>query len=234
MIDGEYFEEIKAHSNGYAQRLAGLYRNQVGCTKFFRLGKIISHFREKIGLERKLLDVGCGPGFLSLEAAEKLRYTSVGIDFSINEIRIANQELEARIQDKGLISGQVKFYADNLFNPSNPEWVDKYDIVACVDVLGSYEGLPRKHEFVSELCNYAADKGNVVITALCCQNPEMAERYRNGEVISYKIEGKNVKVHLHSETVQDYLAIFIDIVGKFRKSLGILRLDEESVLFHLY
>lgn len=227
-MEKKILEEIKTASEGYAEDLQRLYEQKPNCPKFWRTEKILSYVEEHIGREKTLLDVGCGPGLISREFAEKLGFHCSGVDFSPKEIEIAQQLL-----DKGdLQDGHVQLFVDDLFKPGQ-EWGEKsYDVVLSIDVLGSYQKRSQKKEFISQLLEFTHLESHVVMTALCCIDEKFAEKHRDGEVIRYEHEGNVVGVPLYHESFDWYKRSMESLVGKER--VYIHQLDEESVLIHLF
>ncbi len=101
---GEYFSYLQKRS-----KLGYLYRN------YLLYPKICSH------IDGKVLDVGCGYGYVAFKVAEKKLKTQVtGVDRVIEKVNFAKNEY--KLPNLNFISGDV----------INSEFSDKYDFIFLV------------------------------------------------------------------------------------------------------
>jgi len=227
-------EEIRRHSDGYAHILQQLYLSGTNCLKQQRTRKLIDYLAKKAGIgDKSVLDVGCGPGFILLEFAKNLGYECFGVDFSEKEIRIARDNLWIPYINRLIGECQVSFYTDDIFAPSQGWSRRKYDLVTCIDVLGSYER-DQKEEVISALVPYVDETGRLLITTLCCEKEETAEQYKRGEAIRYREKGREVPVVLHNETLDTYVQIMSKSLDGNGRKFDLKRLDPESILIDVH
>lgn len=94
---------------------------------------LVNHFHVTNGSENirlKILDLGSGPGIISLELAKRYPNCKIfGIDISENQIKYA--QIEAK---KHNLSKNTKFYvgsAENVCSILGPQHFNSFDMVIC-------------------------------------------------------------------------------------------------------
>jgi len=130
-------------------RLAGPYD---GITNPVR-GKIAEFLAELPVDERKILDVGCGPGieYLAIEEVLGQDFDYTGIDVTPTQITIAKE----RVPEGDYPN--AKFSIGDIFNiPNDDICIDDYDVVISKNVL---EHLPPKKD--NEVLNYKVALSNL-------------------------------------------------------------------------
>lgn len=129
------------------------------CSTLDEKGKINKRFRklfENINIDKnkKILDLGCGRGDLSIFLAKK-GSDVIGIDYSKNAIEIANEKLFRENNFKG----KLKFYLMDAKKISFEE--NEFDIVVSIDL---FEHLyPEELEVVSKKISYVLKKDGLLL-----------------------------------------------------------------------
>lgn len=129
------------------------------CSTLDEKGKINKRFRklfENINIDKnkKILDLGCGSGDLSIFLAKK-GADVIGIDYSKNAIEIANEKLFRENNFKG----KLKFYLMDAKKISFEE--NEFDIVVSIDL---FEHLyPEELEVVFKKISYVLGKDGILL-----------------------------------------------------------------------
>lgn len=200
--------------------------------KYKRVKNIIQYLRKK-NYSRPIysvIDISCGSGYMASQIAKIIDCNVDAIDVSPEECRNAKVRIDNEVSQDILESGQVNVYLDNIFELRTKIGNKKYDLVSCADMISSYEGIDDKTKLVQKLFDYKAEKGSVLLTALCCEDKAIAKKYSDGEVIKYESDGEMVKVPMFNETAESYISLFENIKGE---KIEHKRLDEECVLFYI-
>lgn len=94
-------------------------------------------FHKRLLKSSKVLEVGCGPGHLSLELA-RLGHTVTGLDISRKCIDIANKT--AQINDRNLVNkGKLAYRCIDFSNPISEK--KKYDVIIFAGALSHFPNL---------------------------------------------------------------------------------------------
>ena len=101
--------------------------------------------------DKKILDVGCGGGILSVPL-HRLGAEVVGLDAELQNIKIA--ESYASIHDYN-----IKYVCDSIENFQQ----EKFDIVCALEILEHVSDVPL---FIKSLCNVVADDGLIFISTI--------------------------------------------------------------------
>jgi ubiquinone/menaquinone biosynthesis C-methylase UbiE len=125
-------------SSNFSKRLRGFYEKQYkrGETKgprWYQLLKPFTRNREEVVFSLlshgdKLLDVGCGEGWLARKASLGYREV-VGIDIALNRLEIAKKRAE-----KEKVSN-LKFSVVNFEEKGLPFKNEEFDVITCLSVL---------------------------------------------------------------------------------------------------
>ena len=222
---------IQKHACGYADAISDIYsdKNHPKCKRV----RDITAYLKKKNLKRPVystIDVGSGPGYIALQIAKIIDCNVDAVDFSLNECVNAIHRIDGAIERSEIRPEQVEVYFDDIFDPKTMIQYKKYDLVFGVDIIGSYDSMDDKVKLAHKLFDYKNEDGSLLVTALCCEDKALAEKYLRGEIIQYESEGEIVKVPLFSETPEFYVSLFEKIHGY---PVEHKRLDKECVLFYM-
>lgn len=222
---------IKKHACGYAAAINDIYsdKNHPKCK---RVRDITTYLKNK-DVKRPIysvIDVGSGPGYIALQIAKVLDCNVDAVDFSLNECVNTIHSIDSAIERSEIRQGQVQAYFDDIFEPKTLIQDRKYDLVFCADIIGSYESIDDKTRLARKLFDYKKEDGSLLVTALCCEDDKLADKYLRGDIIQYESEGEIVKVPLFSETPEFYASLFGTLHGY---KVEHKRLDKECVLFYI-
>lgn len=134
-----YYSTLEAIENNY-------FSKQVG-------DAVIQFVKKYIPLQGKILDYGCGPGFL-IEKLLKERLTSVGLDSVESNIRI----IEAKFKNDPNFKGA--YYADKLPAPIPGE---QFDVVFLIETIEHL--LPEERQpIIREIYRLLKKNGKLIVT----------------------------------------------------------------------
>ena len=222
---------IQKHACGYADAINDIYldKNHPKCKRV----KDITAYLKKKDLKMPIystIDVGSGPGYIALQIAKILDCNVDAVDFSLNECVNAIHRIDGAIERSEVRPEQVEVYFDDIFDPKTKIMDKKYDLVFCADIMGSYDNIDDKVKLAHKLFDYKNEDGSLLVTALCCEDDKLADKYLRGDIIQYESEGEIVKVPLFSETPEFYASLFGTLHGY---KVEHKRLDKECVLFYM-
>ncbi|MEA3515254.1 MAG: hypothetical protein U9R34_07270 [Nanoarchaeota archaeon] len=200
--------------------------------KYKRVKQIIQYLWKKNNSKPiySVIDIGCESDYMALQIAKVIDCNVNAVYVSSDECKNAKARIDNAVSQGVLRPGQVSVYLENKFELKTKISNKKYDLVSCADRISSYESIDNKTNLVQKIFDYKAEKGSVLITALCCQDDAFAKKYHNNEVIKYNSNEEIAKVLMFDETTDFYISLFEDIKGEKIKHK---RLDQECVLFYI-
>ena len=125
-------------------------------------GKTVSKFLKNIDEGSRVLEVGCGPGHISLEIARHGHFV-YGIDLSSECIDLANQTAKKK-DSKLLKDGRLKYECNDFY--SLQERDDKYDVIVFCGALSHFPDLNK----VSSISNKLLEKKSKILIWDTCIN----------------------------------------------------------------
>lgn len=168
--DSTLLEEAAAFNNQINERMMGGHipdiRNAPDCDYFYNnpwrrkyfvdldfgeqfsiISKSISSYIGKNSNSSRIVEIGCGPGYMSLELA-RYGYDVTGLDISEDCISIAKQTAEKFSPE--ISTEKLQYICDDLFSFSQKS-DSMFDVVLFVGALHHFADQPAVHEAVGRL-----------------------------------------------------------------------------------
>jgi 2-polyprenyl-3-methyl-5-hydroxy-6-metoxy-1,4-benzoquinol methylase len=125
----------------------------------------------------RLLDLGCGNGFTSIQLARTRRIDVTGIDVSTEMINYANQILESL---KGKLKGTAEFRTANILDSSFNDSLGQngFDIVLTKRVLINILTWNEQKESITKICKLLKPGGTYLMIEATLQGYDKINRLR--------------------------------------------------------
>ena len=176
---------------------------------------IADYFSKSDRSKVRILEIGCGPGFMSLELARS-GFKTTGLDISNDCISVAIATAEEYSQ----CYGENLCYECNDLNSFSELNKDKFEVVLFVGALHHFPDQSKVHE----QCRRMLVDGGLFI----CHEPVRDKIGKNNAIVNSLITVLLSKCGFHYENTNDLLVDSLSIKKFIEKKYSILRYENEN------
>jgi ubiquinone/menaquinone biosynthesis C-methylase UbiE len=152
-----------------------------------------------------VLDIGCGNGFSTIKFAEERNISILGIDYSENMIKYA----EDNLKNKPELSERVSFKVVDVLELSN-KIQDNFDVMITERCLINLTSFEKQQEAIKQIHSLLAEKGKFIMCENTVQGMEKINSLRR-DVGLYEIKIRWHNLYFDENELHPFLKEFFNI-----------------------